>query len=131
MDLSTPPAPVVAALSDATEEQLIAVLEIMHFIAKADGFLSADELRQFLKFAKTVSSSKISPPRLGELVSQWGKRRVDNIPTRLSELKEVLGSPKIQRAAYDLAAKMAAADGKLEATEMKVLELVEEALGVR
>lgn len=131
MDLSTPPSQVVAALSDATEEQLIAVLEIMHFTAKADGFLSADELRQFLKFAKTVSGGKISSSRLGELVSAWGTRKVDSIPTRLSELKGVLGSQETCRAAYDLAAKMAAADGKLEATEMNVLEQVEEALGVR
>lgn len=131
MDLRMPPAPVGLALRDASVEQLVAVLEIMHFVAKADGFLSADELRHFLKFAKTISSGKISAARLGEVVSNFGKRKVEDIRARLAELKEVLGSPEVCRAAYDLASKMAAADGKLESTEMKVLDLVEEALGVR
>jgi len=130
MDLSMPPAPALTALAHASEEQLIAVLEVMHFIARADGFLSANELREFLKFAKTVSSGKINATLLGELVSTWSKRKVADIPARLAELKEILGDKQTCRAAYDLASKMAAADGKLESTEMKVLELVEEALGV-
>lgn len=125
-----PPAPALAALSAASEEKLVAVLEVMHFIARADGFLSADELREFLKFAKTVSDGKISAAQLGELVSGWGKRKVGDIPERLAELKEILGDKKTCRAAYDLASKMAAADGKIESAEMKVLELVEVALDV-
>lgn len=131
MELDIPAVPAVAALSNATEVQLIAILEIMHFIAKADGFLSADELRQFLKFAKTVSHGRIDASRLGDLVSGWGKRKVADIPTRLRELSKVLDDEKTCRAAYDLASKMAAADGKVESSEMSVLEMVEEALLIR
>ncbi len=130
MDFSTPPAPIVAALADATEEQLIAVMEVMHFIAKADGFLSADELRQFLKFAKTVCSDKIDSSQLSALVSGWGKRKVDDVPARLATLSQILESDSVRRAAYDLASKMAAADGQLEDAEMKVLEQIEEALRI-
>jgi tellurite resistance protein len=131
MDLNQPGPAAASALSEASEEQLIAALEIMHFVAKADGFLSADELRQFLKFAKTIAHGKINATHLGELVSNWGKRKVGDVRARLTELKEILGDPEICRAAYDLAAKMATADGKFEAAEMKVLELVEETLGIR
>jgi uncharacterized tellurite resistance protein B-like protein len=127
MDVSLPPALVVSALEGASEEQLIAVMEVMHFVAKADGFLSADELRQFLKLSKALSDTKIDSKTLSELVSAWGKREVDT-RARLTELTAILATPEIRRAAYELAEKMATADGTLEGKEMGVLELIEEVL---
>lgn len=131
MDLSTPAPPAAHALSSASEAKLIAVLEVMHFVAKADGFLSAEELRQFLKFARTATGGKIDATRLGDLVTSWGKRKVTDIPARLRELSKILDDESTCRAAYDLASKMAAADGKVESQEMTVLEMVEEALDIR
>lgn len=129
MDFSIPPAPVVAALRGASEEQLIAVMEVMHFVAKADGFLSADELRQFLKLSKAVSGTRIDSKRLSDLVSGWSKREIDT-KQRLMDLGAILLTAEMRRATYELAEKMATADGKLEGKEMGVLEQIEEAFGI-
>lgn len=129
MDFSIPPAPVVAALRGASEEQLIAVMEVMHFVAKADGFLSADELRQFLKLSKSVSGTRIDSKRLSDLVSGWSKREIDT-KQRLMDLGAILLTAEMRRATYELAEKMATADGKLEGKEMGVLEQIEEAFGI-
>lgn len=130
MDFSSPPAPVLAALADAIEEQLTAVMEVMHFVAKADGFLSADELRQFLRLAKTVSGGSIDSKKLSALVSSWSKRVGVNAHQRLSELSLILGTSELRRATYELAQKMATADGKLEGQELAVLEQIETAFGI-
>lgn len=101
----------------------------MHFVAKADGFLSADELRQFLKLSKAVSGTRIDSKRLSDLVSAWGKREIDT-KQRLMDLGAILLTAEMRRATYELAEKMATADGKLEGKEMGVLEQIEEAFGI-
>src|SRR5690606_41837985 len=91
----------------------------------SDGFLSADELRQFLKFAKTVSKGRIDSSQLSAHVSDWSKRPQADLSARLLELNNVLGSTAVRQAAYDLALRMAAADGTLHENESAVLEAIE------
>lgn len=128
MDFSLPPQLALNAFKDATHETLVAVLEVMHFVARADGAISADELRQFLKFAKTVSLGKISAGELSALVSGWNERGEVDAPARLAELAAILSHPTERRATYELASRMATADGKLESAEEGVLGLIEVAL---
>lgn len=109
---------------DIEGPQLLAVLELMYFVAKADGFLAADELRAFLKVAGEMSGDRFSSTHLSQLVSSWSNREVLDIDARLEELKTSLGHETARRAAHALAQSMAHADGVVRDSESQMLDRI-------
>ncbi|HSC87906.1 MAG TPA: tellurite resistance TerB family protein [Polyangiaceae bacterium] len=118
---------VVAALVGASPEQLNAVLEVMFFVASADGRVEADELRGFLRVAKATGAS---PSAVSASITQWRSRGSVDVAERVAQLSDVLGTDELRRTAFQLATRTAASDGHLDGAEAQVLELVGDALGV-
>ncbi len=122
------PSPAVLAdLEAASSEQLSAVLEIMFFVAAADGRVEADELRGFLRLAKATGAS---PSAVSASITEWRTRDKLDVSARLGELSTILATEELRRAANELATRTAASDGHLGSEEARVLELIHDALGL-
>jgi tellurite resistance protein len=122
-----PPQALAPALLTASPDQINAVLEVMFFVAAADGRVEADELRGFLRLAKATGAA---PAAVSASITSWKARGKVDIAARVTELAGVLGSEELRRVAYDLATRTAASDGHLGTEEARVLELIGDALDV-
>jgi len=118
---------VLVALEAASSEQRSAVLEVMFFVAAADGRVGADELRGFLRLAKATGAS---PSAVSASITEWRARGNIDVPARLAELSAILSTDELRRAANELATRTAASDGHLGGEEASVLELIHDALGL-
>jgi uncharacterized tellurite resistance protein B-like protein len=130
MNERAPSAAALELFAAASDAELEAGLELMYLVAKADGFVAADELRQFLRVARALPGGRLDTARLSALLDTFKARGAVEIRARSAELGAVLGTPALRRAAYELAAAIVTADGELREAEVATLEAVGEALGL-
>lgn len=116
--------------SDAGTNELLAMLEVMYLVAKADGFFSADELREFLEIVTSLSEGKVGKQQLGALVDSWGKRGATDVDERLKELATALQDDLSRRIAYGLAMQIAESDGQFLRAESEMLDRIAKAFGL-
>jgi tellurite resistance protein len=130
MDAFVPPKEAIAILKSSSEAQLIAALELMYLVAKADGFVAADELRQLLAVAKASDHNRVDSRKLSALIGEWKARgRLEPEP-RIKALGSILETPEVKRAAYELAAATVVADRGLSSGELQVVNLISDTFGL-
>jgi uncharacterized tellurite resistance protein B-like protein len=115
---------VPAALKDATEEQLCAVLEVMYYVAHSDGVFSEEEITHFLRVANAISGGKITAAKLGVVVGGWSQREEIKLEDRVTELAKILQTPTQREIACNLAAQLAEADDAVLVPEQDALQLI-------
>jgi len=127
MSLVAPP-----GLQDAGTNELLAMLEVMYFVAIADGFFSNEERSEFLKIVESLSEGKLGPEQLASLVDSWVKSGDTQIvDERLSELAHSLPDEMSRRIAYGLAMQIADADGMYLESEALVMAKIAKAFGLK
>ena len=115
---------VPAALKNATEEQLCAVLEVMYYVAHSDGVFSEEELAHFLQISNAISGGKITAAKLGLIVGAWSQREQIDPALRFSQLAQVLTTSSERELACNLAAQLAEADDAVLVPEQSMLDLL-------
>jgi tellurite resistance protein len=118
-------------LSDATTNELLAMLEVMYLVATADGFFSTEERRNFIEHARSLSDGKLEPTHLATLVESWVRRGVGVDPEpRLAELARDLPDETARRIAFGLAMGIAESDEQLLGAEAGILKKISRAFGL-
>jgi tellurite resistance protein len=116
---------------DTAAGELLAMLEVMYLVATADGYFSADERREFLAMAESLSDGKLQPAMLRSLVDSWSAHGgTGELGTRLGELAASLPDETSRRIAYGLAVQMAESDGQYLDAEAHVLAKLAAAFGL-
>ncbi len=111
-------------LKNATQEQLVALLEVMYYVANSDGVFSTEELTHFLNVAETISGGKLNPGELGIIANGWAERDAVDLPQRFTELAQILKTPHEREMACNLAAQLAEADDAVLRPEQDILDLL-------
>jgi tellurite resistance protein len=109
------------SLADSTTNELLAMLEVMFIAAIADRNFSAEERRNFLEHAQSLSGGLLDSTHLVPLVASWEKRDLQDIDERLLELSRDLPDETARRIAYGLACGVTDADGQVAPSEVNVL----------
>lgn len=102
-----------------------AMIEVMYFVAKADGVFSIPERRQFFELVDSLSEGRIESSQLLAVVDgAEAKLESDGLDACLTALTPILRDELSRRIAYGLATKVAMADGDVEPREQLVLDAV-------
>ncbi len=119
-----------AGFHDAETNEMLAMFEVMYLVAKADGFFSADELREFLEIVTSLSEGKFGKQQLSALVDSWSKRGATDVDQRLGELATALQDDLSRRIAYGLALQIAESDGQFLKAESDMLGRISSAFNL-
>jgi hypothetical protein len=111
-------------LKNTSQENLCAILEVMYYMAKADGVFSHEELAHFLKIAEGISGGRITPGHLGVLVMGWAGREGVQAEARIREIAALLTDPYEREMTCNLAAQLAEADDAVLVPEKHMLDLL-------
>lgn len=111
-------------LKNTSQEHLCAILEVMYYMAKADGVFSHEELAHFLKVAEGISGGRVTPGHLGVLVMGWAEREGVNAESRIREIATLLTDPYEREMTCNLAAQLAEADDAVLAPEKRMLDFL-------
>lgn len=100
-----------------------AMIEVMYFVAKADGVFSIPERRQFLELVQALSEGQIDSSELLGVIEEADRQLAEHgLEQCLERLRGLLRDELGRRIAYGLATKVAFADGEIKVVEQQVLD---------
>src|SRR5690606_4700832 len=104
--------------------RLCSILEVMYYMAKADGVFSHEELAHFLKVAEGISGGRVTPGHLGVLVSGWETREQMTSEERIPQIAGTITDSYEREMVCNLAAQLAEADDAVLAPEQRMLDFL-------
>jgi tellurite resistance protein len=114
--------------SERERNEVAALVEIMYFVAQADGEFSIPERRNFLETVQAISEGHLDSTELLEMIenAEVGLRD-QGLPKRLESLRAILTDELTRRLAFGLGTKIAMADGAVAPAETAILDAIADA----
>lgn len=115
---------VPAALASASEDKVRAILEILFYMARADGVFADEELAYFLRVAEPISNGRVTAAHLGVAVGEWSKRSGREIEERITQLARLFDDSYEKEMVCNLAAQLAEVDDAVLVPEQYMLDFL-------
>jgi len=108
-----------------------AMVELMFFVARADGEFSVAERRAFLETVESLSEGHLDSSDLLELMDRaQAALEVQGMDSRLTDLAAHLPDELAKRLAFGLCTQLALSDGPYQDTERNMLDQIAVALQI-
>jgi len=120
-----------AFVSDLTDAQTAALVEIMFLAAKADGEFTEDERQEFTTGIETMTEKKLTTEQVGAYLERAKSAlAATSREERLAAVKDVIVSPGQRRLALAMAIRVTAADGIIRTSERDLIMEAADALEI-
>lgn len=120
-----------AFVSDLTDAQTAALVEIMFLAAKADGEFTDDEKQEFTTGIETMTEKKITIEQVTDYLARAKSAlETSSREDRLEAVKGVIVSPGHRRLALAMAIRVTAADGIIRTSERELIMEAADALEI-